>query len=151
MTLGTGFNDQLSGGDNIYLNGMMLGIPKRELIHLYGDIVKFSELGGFIDKPVKHYSRGMLSRLGFSIAATIQPDVFIIDEALSVGDASFYEKASARIQELIGQAKAVLVVTHSLDFVEKVCTRALWLDKGMVRFDGDPKEAVAGYRQSLKH
>lgn len=150
LTHGAGMNEQLPGRDNIYLNGMMLGISKGYLNQVYGDIVEFAELEEFIERPVKHYSSGMKARLGFSISATIKPDVFIIDEALSVGDVSFYEKASARIQEMIINAKAVIVVTHDLGFVEKVCTRAMWLDKGKIIFDGDPKEAVARYRQSVK-
>ena len=150
LGFGTGFNNQLTGKDNIYLNGMMLGLAKRKLVDLYADIVEFSGLARFMDEPIKHYSSGMRSRLGFSIAAMIEPDVFIIDEALSLGDIAFYEKASARIQELIALAKAVIVVTHDLALVEKVCTRALWLDRGTVQFDGDPKEAVARYRNSFK-
>lgn len=150
LTFGTGFNMQLTGRDNIYLNGMMLGIPQKRLTHLYEDIVEFSGIGRFIDQPVKNYSSGMKSRLGFSVAAMIKPDLFIIDEALSVGDASFYEKASAKIQELIGRAKAVIVVTHNMSFVEKVCTRAIWLEDGIIKFDGDPKETVSQYRQSKK-
>ena len=151
LTFGTGFNPQLTGRDNIFLNGMMLGIRKKKLEKLYIDIVKFSGLEKFMDKPVKSYSKGMISRLGFSVAAMIKPDVFIIDEALSVGDASFYEKASYKIQEMIGKAKAVIVVTHNMGFVEKVCTRALWLEKGKITFDGDPKEVVTRYRQSVNH
>jgi teichoic acid transport system ATP-binding protein len=150
LTFGTGFNDQLTGRDNVYLNGMMLGMPKKSLRSLYSDIVQFADLARFMDEPVKHYSSGMRARLGFSIAAMITPDVLIVDEALSVGDMSFYEKASAKMQELIAQAKAVIVVTHNLAFVEQVCTRALWLSGGAVQFDGNPKEAVARYRQSLR-
>jgi len=149
LTFGAGFNIQLTGRDNVYLNGMTLGIRKRELRDLYFDIVEFSGLAKFIDQPVKTYSSGMRARLGFSIAAMIKPDVFIIDEALSTGDISFYEKASAKIQELIASAKAVIVVTHNMAFVEKVCTRALWLDNGIVKFDGDPREAVVRYRESV--
>jgi len=149
LTLGAGFNIQLSGRDNIYLNGMMLGITKKKLRALYADIVAFAELGKFIDEPVKHYSSGMRSRLAFSIAAAVKPDIFIVDEVLSVGDAAFYERASVKIQELITQAKVVLVVTHNLNFVEKVCTRAIWLDKGMIQFDGDPREAIVRYRRCV--
>ena len=123
LTFGMGFNDQLTGKDNVYLNGMMIGIQKKRLFGLYPDIVEFSELAKFMDEPVKHYSRGMKARLGFSIAAMIRPDVFIIDEALRVGDMSFYEKASTKIQELMALAKTVIVVTHNMTFVEKVCTR----------------------------
>lgn len=149
LSFGTGFNIQLTGRDNIFLNGLMLGISKKELIKLYHDIVDFSELGKFIDRPVKYYSSGMRSRLGFSIAAMIKPDIFIIDEALNAGDASFYEKASARIQEMLGEAKAVIVVTHSLHFVKKLCTRAIWLEKGELVFDGTPEETIARYRNRV--
>ena len=150
LTLGVGFHEQLSGRDNIYLNGMMLGIPKKRLAALYNSIVEFAGVAKFIHQPLKHYSRGMRSRLGFSIAAMIQPDVFIIDEALSAGDAAFAEQASAKIQDLIARAKAVIVVTHNLAFVEKVCTQTVWLEAGTVRFVGSPAEAVRRYRQSLQ-
>ncbi len=150
LTFGVGFHGQLSGRDNIFLNGMMLGIPKKRLAKLYESIVEFSGLEKFIDEPLKHYSWGMRSRLGFSIAAMIEPDIFIIDEALSAGDAAFSERASAKIQELITRAKAVIVVTHNMEFVEKVCTRAVWMDAGKVQFVGNPVDAVHRYRQSLK-
>jgi teichoic acid transport system ATP-binding protein len=151
LTLGAGFNIQLTGSDNVYLNGMMLGITKKELKTIYSDIVEFSGLHRFMHQPVKNYSSGMRSRLGFSIAAMIKPDVFIIDEVLSAGDISFYEKASAKIQELIETAKAVIVVTHNINFIETVCTRALWLDNGIIKYDGKPEEVVEIYRQSIKY
>jgi len=149
FSLGAGFNAELTGRDNIYLNGMILGIPKKRLIHLCPEIIEFSGIKEFIDEPMKHYSDGMRSRLGFSIAAMINPDIFIIDEVLSVGDLSFQEKASAKIQELIFDATTVIVVTHNMDFVKKVCTRAIWLDKGMIKFDGNPKQIVESYRQQV--
>ena len=151
LTFGAGFNIQLTGKDNVYLNGLMLGIPKKELEDVYFDIVQFSGLGKFMEQTVKNYSSGMRSRLGFSIAAMIRPDVFIIDEVLNAGDISFYEKASSKIQELMANAKAVIVVTHNMAFIETICTRALWLDNGIVKFDGSPKEAVEMYSQSIKH
>ena len=147
LSLGSGFNPQLAAEDNIYLNGMMIGIPKKRLKELKDDIIDFAELREDIDKPIKSYSSGMRSKLGFSIAAAVQPELFIIDEALSAGDASFRKKASETIQDMIKNAEAVLVVTHSLDFVEKVCTRALWLDHGQILFDGCPEDAVRLYRQ----
>jgi teichoic acid transport system ATP-binding protein len=150
LTFGTGFHEQLTGRDNVYLNGMMMGIPKWRLDEVYDEIVNFSELARMIDEPVKHYSRGMRVRLGFSVATAINPDLLILDEALNVGDIAFYEKASRKIRDLIEAAKAVMVVTHNLAFVEQVCTRAIWLKNGTLQFDGAPKEAVAAYRQSLK-
>ncbi|BAB07378.1 ATP-binding cassette domain-containing protein [Halalkalibacterium halodurans] len=146
LSYGTGFNAQLSGKDNVYLNGMLLGIPKERVAQEYPNIVAFSELEKHMDKPVKSYSSGMKSRLGFSIAATLQPDIFIIDEALSTGDVAFQQKASEKIQEMMERAKAVIIVSHSMKFVESVCTRAIWLEKGQVRFDGDPEEAVKLYK-----
>ena len=150
LTFGTGFHEQLTGRDNVYLNGMMMGISKGRLHEVYDEIVQFSGLERVIDEPVKHYSRGMRVRLGFSVATTVNPDLLILDEALNVGDIAFDEKASERIQELITRAKAVIVVTHNLRFVEQLCTRALWLKNGDLQFDGDPKAAVSAYQQSLK-
>ncbi len=150
LSFGTGFNPQLSGYDNIYLNGMMLGIPRQTIRKVEDEIIEFSELDQFIDQPVKHYSKGMRSRLGFSIASMLKPDIFIVDEALSAGDIAFQEKAAARMQEMLEEAKAVLIVTHSMKIVKKVCTRALLMDRGRIIFDGDPLEAVEIYRTSVK-
>src|SRR5699024_10843419 len=146
---GTGFNRQLTGTDNIYLNGMLLGIPKYVIDEKYDDIVEFSGIKRAIDKPVKDYSSGMRSRLGFSIAAVLKPDIFIIDEALSTGDLAFRQKATERIQEMMDQAKAVVIVTHSMRFVEQVCTRAIWIDQGKIRADGDAEKIVAKYRKEM--
>lgn len=149
LSLGAGVNSQLSGRDNIYLNGMLLGIPRQKIDLLLDEITEFSGLKKRINQPVKHYSSGMRSRLGFSIAAMLQPDVFIIDEALNAGDASFYEKASNKVQDLIEKAKAVIVVTHSMEFVETVCTRAILIDQGKLIFDGEPKKAIETYKDSI--
>ena len=145
LSLGSGFNHLLPVEENIYLNGMMIGIPKERLSELKDDIIDFAELREDVNKPLKSYSSGMRSKLGFSIAAAVQPELFIIDEALSAGDASFQKKASETIQKMIKNAEAVLIVTHSLPFVEKVCTRALWFDHGQLLFDGDPQEAISRY------
>ncbi|HLQ70686.1 MAG TPA: ATP-binding cassette domain-containing protein [Bacillota bacterium] len=150
LSYGAGFSVQLTGVDNIYLNGMLLGIPKKRIEEKFSEIVAFSELGKAIERPVKEYSSGMRSRLGFSIAAILQPDIFIIDEALSTGDMAFRQKASERIQDMMEQAKAVIMVSHSLTFVEQMCTRVIWMKKGKVQFDGDPEEAVAAYREDIK-
>ena len=147
---GTGFNQQLSGEDNIYLNAMLLGIPIEVVKKHYQDIVDFSGLGSKIENPVKEYSSGMKSRLGFSIAAMLKPDIFIIDEALSTGDLSFRQKATERIQDMMELSKAVIIVTHSMNFVEKVCTRAIWLENGEIRYDGDTSTAIKKYQQANK-
>jgi len=147
LTFGAGFQIELSGKDNIYLNGLMLSLTRKQIDGLYADIVDFSGISPkFIQQPVKHYSAGMRARLGFSIVSIIKPDVFIVDEALNAGDAAFYEKAGARIQELIQEAKAAVIVSHNIKFIEKICTRALLLHKGRVMFDGPPDAAVSMYR-----
>ncbi|WP_373893907.1 ABC transporter ATP-binding protein [Virgibacillus natechei] len=145
---GTGFNAQLTGHDNIYLNALLLGIPKKRIDKSYDEIVEFSGLAKSIDKPVKDYSSGMKSRLGFSVAAILKPDIFIIDEALSTGDMAFKQKASERIQDMMERAKAVIIVTHSMSFVEQICTRAIWMEQGQVRYDGSAQEAVDKYREA---
>ncbi|MED4019224.1 ABC transporter ATP-binding protein [Sutcliffiella cohnii] len=147
---GTGFNEQLSGKDNIYLNGMLLGMPLKKVDSNVDNIIEFSELGKKINQPVKSYSSGMKARLGFSIAATLEPDIFIIDEALSTGDMQFKQKATERIQDMIEDAKAVLIVSHSMNYIETVCTRAIWFERGQILFDGDPKQAVALYNEKVK-
>ena len=150
LSFGSGFNKQLSGHDNIYLNALMLGMSKHRVDEVYQDIVDFSGLGQFIENPIKTYSSGMVARLGFSIATMLEPDIFIIDEALATGDLTFYEKASARIQEMINTAKAVMIVTHSMSFVQKVCNKAIWLQKGQIRYIGSPEEAIALYQADIQ-
>jgi len=146
---GTGFNPQLTGTDNIYLNAMLLGIPKQVIEEKYMEIVEFAGLQRRIDKPVKTYSSGMKARLGFSIAAVLKPDIFIIDEALSTGDLAFRQKATERIQEMMEGAKAVIIVSHSMRFVEQICTRAIWIDQGRLRADGDAEKVVDEYRTAM--
>jgi len=146
---GTGFNPQLTGADNVYLNAMLLGIPKEIIDEKFDAIVEFSGIGRRINQPVKQYSSGMRSRLGFSIAAVLRPDIFIIDEALSTGDLAFRQKATERIQQMMDLAKAVVIVTHSMRFVEQVCTRAIWIEKGEIRADGPAEEIVAEYREVM--
>ncbi len=150
LSLNIGFNDQLSGADNIFLNGMMMGISKKELQKLASDVVEFAGLEKFIHKPVKVYSSGMRSRLGFSIAALLNPDIFIVDEALSTGDMAFQEKATNKIQDIIEDAKTVIIVTHSMKIVRKVCTRALWIENGCLYFDGNAKKTVEKYIEATE-
>lgn len=145
LGFGSGFNKELTGRDNILLNGQYLGIPRKKLESLYDEIVDFSELGEAIDDSLREYSNGMLSRLGFSIATSINPEILIIDEALSAGDYSFQEKAALKIQEMINSAKAVVVVTHNMNFVRNVCTRTVWMNKGFVFKVGDSNDIVEEY------
>jgi teichoic acid transport system ATP-binding protein len=147
LSFNVGFNDQLSGVDNIYLNGMMMGVSKKELNKLVNNVVEFAGLEKFIHKPVKVYSSGMKVRLGFSIAAMLKPDIFIVDEALSAGDMGFREKAASRMQEMISEAKTVILVTHGLGLVVKLCTRVILLKLGKVFFEGDPQDAIKRYEE----
>ena len=149
LTFGAGFNVQLTGRDNIYLNGLMLGIPKKRLKQITNEIITFAELGSYIDQPVKNYSNGMRSKLGFSIASMLEPDIFIIDEALNAGDMAFYQKANTRIQQLIEKSKAVLIVTHNLSFVKQVCSRAIWIKNGAVHQDGSCEKVISAYKNDL--
>jgi teichoic acid transport system ATP-binding protein len=149
LGFGAGFRNELTGRDNVYLNAMLLGLSRRAVDAVYDEIVSFSGLEKHMDKPVKHYSKGMRSRLGFSVVSQIRPDIFVIDEALSAGDILFYERASRKIQELMEEAKATIVVTHNIKFVERICTRTIWLHQGEIRFDGSPAEAVSRYKKHV--
>lgn len=149
LSLGTGFSGELSGRDNIYLNGLMLGFTRKQVRVLYDQIVSFSGLGNAIHRPVKHYSSGMTSRLGFSIASTLRPEILVLDEALGGGDAAFSERASKRVRELVRSAKAVVAVTHGLPFVRKNCDRAVWIENGRSRMIGPAPEVVAAYEATV--
>lgn len=149
LELGAGFNGELSGRENIYLNASLLGLTRRETDKLYDSIVEFAELAEFIDNPVKHYSSGMYVRLGFSVAVHVDPDILLVDEVLAVGDEHFQRKCLNKIAEFQQAGKTILFVSHSPDLIEKVCTRAILLDHGQVRFDGDPYFAVAELQKLL--
>ena len=143
LELGAGFDGELTGRENIYLNAALLGVPRSVTDRLFDEIVEFSELGEFIEFPVKHYSSGMYVRLGFSVAVHIDPDILIIDEVLAVGDAAFQKKCLDRIADFQKRGKAILFVSHSAGLVEQLCNRAVLLSHGQVVFDGRPGEAVA--------
>src|SRR5690625_1373908 len=146
FSFGMGFRRDLTGRENVYLNGMMLGIDK-ELINQYiDDIHEFSDLGEFFDQPMKYYSSGMRSRLGFSVASHLQPEILILDEALNTGDAKFSQKAAEKMRELVKQAQMVIIITHSLGYARRNCDRIMWLDKGVVKDIGEPKEIIEKYR-----
>lgn len=145
LEVGTGFHNELTGRENIYFNGSLLGMLKKEIDDKYNEIVEFSELGGFIDSPVKYYSSGMRSRLGFSIAVNLDSEIMIIDEALAVGDEMFKRKAMEKMKETAGSGKTVLFVTHSMNFIEESCDRAILLDEGRLIYTGGAKKAVEKY------
>src|SRR5690625_55431 len=146
LNYGTGFNRHLSGRDNAYLNGLMLGIPRHVVENNLQRITDFSGLGKAMDKSIKYYSSGMRARLGFSVAAMLQPDIFIIDEALSTGDMAFQQKASEKIQDMMEDSKAVIIVSHNMNFIEKVCSRAIWIDEGQIVMDGKATDVVPAYK-----
>jgi ABC-type polysaccharide/polyol phosphate transport system ATPase subunit len=146
IELGAGFHPEISGRENVYINGMMLGLSKRQVADRFDDIVAFAELQDFIDAPVKTYSSGMYVRLGFAVAIHVDPDVLLVDEVLAVGDESFTHKCLDKFAEFKRRGKTVLLVTHSLDLVTRFCDEALWLDAGVVRGQGDPQRIVDAYR-----
>ena len=141
LELGSGFDMDLTGQENIFLNGAILGYDEKFLKEKYDEIVAFSELGQFIEAPIRNYSSGMLARLAFSVASVVQPEILIVDEILAVGDAAFQEKSRKRMLELMGGGTTVLFVSHSLEQVREMCRRVVWLDHGRVKEVG-PTEAV---------
>src|SRR5687768_14946345 len=145
IELGAGFHPEISGRENVYINGMMLGLTKREIGARFDEIVSFAELQEFIDAPVKTYSSGMYMRLGFAVAIHVDPDVLLVDEVLAVGDEAFTHKCLDKFSEFRRRGRTVLLVTHSLDLVTRFCDDALWLDAGLAKMQGDPKRVVDAY------
>jgi ABC-type polysaccharide/polyol phosphate transport system ATPase subunit len=145
IELGAGFHPEISGRENVFINGIMLGLTKREVARRFDEIVEFAELQDFIDAPVKTYSSGMYMRLGFAVAIHVDPDVLLVDEVLAVGDEGFTHKCLDKFGEFKRRGKTILLVTHSLNLVERFCDEALWLDAGKVRGSGDPKRVVGAY------
>lgn len=149
LTLGTGFDPELTGRENLFLNGALIGRSKQFLTRRYRQMVNFAELDGFMDEPVKNYSSGMVSRLGFAIATAGEaPEILILDEVLSVGDMFFRKKSEVRIREMIHSGSTVLIVSHSPGVIRENCAKALWLDRGKLRADGDAREVCAAYESS---
>jgi len=145
IELGAGFHPEISGRENVFINGIMLGLSKREIEDRFDDIVDFAELRDFIDAPVKTYSSGMYMRLGFAVAINVNPDVLLVDEVLAVGDESFSHKCFDKFAEFRRRGKTIMIVTHSLAIVERLCDDAVWLDAGEKRSEGDPKRVVDAY------
>ncbi|HSK08979.1 MAG TPA: ABC transporter ATP-binding protein [Vicinamibacterales bacterium] len=145
IELGAGFHPEISGRENVFINGIMLGLSKREVTRRFDEIVEFAELQEFIDAPVKTYSSGMYMRLGFAVAIHVDPDVLLIDEVLAVGDEAFTHKCLDKFADFRRRGKTILLVTHSLGLVEKFCDEVLWLDAGRVHGEGDPRRVVSAY------
>jgi ABC-2 type transport system ATP-binding protein len=146
IEVGAGFHPDLSGRDNVFLNGAILGMTEQQVKERFDDIVEFSEIGQFIDTEVKFYSSGMYLRLAFSVAVHTDPEVFLIDEILAVGDEPFQRKCIDKIQELARDGKTLVVVSHDLDLVSRICERGILLEHGNVKFDGSIHDAVAMLR-----
>lgn len=145
LELGAGFNMEYTGIENIYLNGAISGYTKEEMNKKISDIVEFADIGDFINQPVKTYSSGMFVRLAFAVAINVEPDILIVDEALSVGDNIFQSKCYRKFQELKEKGKTILLVTHDVDSVRKFCDRCVWIEKGHLKRDGDVKKITAEY------
>jgi ABC-type polysaccharide/polyol phosphate transport system ATPase subunit len=145
IELGAGFHPEISGRENVFINGIMLGLSKREVADRFDEIVEFAEMKDFIDAPVKTYSSGMYMRLGFAVAIHVDPEVLLVDEVLAVGDEGFTHKCLDKFAEFKRRGKTILLVTHSLGMVERFCDEALWLDAGRIKGSGDPKRIVGAY------
>ncbi len=150
LELGAGFDMQYTGAENIYLYGAMLGYPKEFIKEKYNEIVEFSELGDFINIPVKNYSSGMKSRLGFSIATVVEPDILILDEVFAVGDAKFRKKSEKRIKAMFEKGVTVLFVSHNIEQVKNICNKAILLEKGTLVTQGKVEEICRIYEEMLK-
>jgi ABC-type polysaccharide/polyol phosphate transport system ATPase subunit len=147
LTLGAGFDAELTGRDNILLAGAFMGMDHREMARRIDSIIEFADLGQFIDAPIKTYSTGMRARLGFSIATAIDPDILLLDEVLATGDQVFRAKSQARVLELVRAAKGIVLVTHDMNWVTEFCNRAILLEQGHIAAEGDPAEVVAIHRE----
>jgi len=149
IELGAGFHPEITGRENVFINGAVMGLSRREIERRYDDIVAFSGLEKFIDEPVKNYSSGMYVRLGFAVAVHTDPDVLLVDEVLAVGDEAFAHRCLRRIRELLADGRTLLFVSHSLDLVDALCDRVLWLDHGTPRLLGEPRRVIDAYRQAV--
>jgi ABC-type polysaccharide/polyol phosphate transport system ATPase subunit len=146
LEFGAGFHPELSGRENIYLNGALLGFSRKQMEQRFNQIVDYAELWDFIDAPMRTYSSGMWARLGFSVATDVNPDILIIDEVLSVGDEAFQHKSAARMEEYRQQGATILFVSHNMTVIEQICHRVAWLDHGHLMEVGDPTGVIRAYR-----
>lgn len=149
LELGAGFHPEFSGRENIFINGIVLGLSKREVRRRYDDIVKFAEFEAFINEPVRTYSTGMYTRLGFAVAIHTDPDVLLIDEVLSVGDETFQRKCADKLEEFRRKGRTLVFVSHDLEAVARWCDVVIWLDGGTIREQGDPQKIIDSYRQAV--
>jgi ABC-2 type transport system ATP-binding protein/lipopolysaccharide transport system ATP-binding protein len=148
LEMGAGFHPELSGRENVYLNGAMLGFSRREMEEKFDRIVEFAELHEFIEAPIRTYSTGMWARLGFAVATDVDPDILIVDEVLSVGDEAFQRKSEARINSIRDKGATILIVSHNMKLIESMCERTAWLDHGQLQTIGSTQDVIKAYRKS---
>jgi ABC-2 type transport system ATP-binding protein/lipopolysaccharide transport system ATP-binding protein len=148
LELGAGFHNELTGRENVFLNGALLGYSRKEMLSCFQSILDFSELQSFIDAPLRTYSSGMYARLGFSVATAHQPDILIIDEILGVGDEAFQQKCAERIAQFRHNGTTILFVSHSMQVIETLCQRVAWISHGKMSMIGEPNEVIAAYREA---
>lgn len=149
LEIGTGFNGELTGRDNIYLNGSFLGMKNQEIKSKFDEIVAFSEIEQFIDTPVKYYSSGMYVRLAFSVAANLTPELLLLDEVLAVGDAGFQQKSYTKMRELVTSGATIIFISHNAEAIKEICQRAIWLDHGIIIMDGESTQVVDAYTKTI--
>jgi len=149
LALGVGFNRELTGRQNVVLGGLAAGLRRDQLRAKYEEIVAFAELGEFMDMPMRTYSSGMYGRLGFSVAVNMDPDILLIDEALSVGDAKFRKKSFEKMRELCQEDRTIVLVSHALGSIEELCDQAIWINKGTLQMEGEPDEVIHAYTEFL--
>jgi ABC-type polysaccharide/polyol phosphate transport system ATPase subunit len=149
IELGVGFNPELTGAENVALYAAVIGLSRAEIATRYDEIIAFADLGQFIEEPVKYYSSGMQARLAFSVAVCVRPDILLVDEVLAVGDEEFRRRCTDRLERFIAEGGTLVVVTHDLQSVSTLCTRAVWLDHGQVRADGPTEKVLAAYQASV--
>ena len=145
LEVGTGFHMELTGRENVYFAGALLGMKKTEILQKFSEIIKFAELEKFVDTPMKYYSSGMQVRLGFSVAAHLEPEVLIVDEVLAVGDAAFQKRCLEKIQQIHRSGRTLLFVSHQMDAVRRVCKHCIWLDAGKIRMTGNTEHVIREY------
>ena len=150
LELGAGFHDDFTGRENIYFNASIFGLTKKEIEAKIDDIIEFSELGEFIDNPVRTYSSGMYMRLAFSVAINVEAEILLIDEILAVGDQHFQDKCYAKLEELKESDTTIVIVSHNLDQIRKLCNRAIWINKGHVEMDGETNTVIDKYLKECK-
>ncbi|MBU4682987.1 ABC transporter ATP-binding protein [Cedecea davisae] len=150
LEIGAGFNAELSGRENIYLNGTILGYTTKQIKRIEKDIIEFSELEQFIDMPVKYYSTGMYMKLAFSIATAVKPEILVLDELFAGGDAEFIQKAQKRMKDIIAGSSIMVFVSHQLELLSELCNRVIWLDHGTIIEDGEPKKVISKYLEKYQ-